>query len=63
MQMFAIVVLWASVMAALKTSPLTNSVIQPFESFGNSVGQMAMKLPTYAPIPGTNFSANTLGTL
>ncbi len=61
MQMFAIVVLWTSVMAALKTSKLTESVIQPFEHFGEHVWWAIQKLPQYMPIPWTGwFNASSL---
>ena len=49
-QMFALVVLWMSVMAALKSSDITKEVIQPIVDFGNSIWQLATKAPTYAPI-------------
>ena len=52
-QIFWIAVLWMAVMAALKTSTITEQVTQPIQDFWNSVWQLAMKAPTYAPIlPG-----------
>jgi hypothetical protein len=61
MQMFAIVVLWVSVMAALNTSDLTKSVIKPFEEFGSHVWWVVQKLPQYTPIPFTGgFSPSQL---
>lgn len=59
-EIFWIVVLWIAVMAALKSSTVTWTVIKPFEEFWNSVGQLATKAPTYAPIipaPGGPISA------
>jgi hypothetical protein len=55
MQMFSIVVLWVAIMAALKTSALTKSVVEPFESFGNHVWWVIQKLPQYTPIPFTGW--------
>ncbi len=50
LQVFWLVVLWIAIMSALKSSELTQEVIKPIESFWNSVWQLAMKAPTYAPI-------------
>ncbi len=50
LQIFWLVILWMSVMAALRTSELTKEVISPIESFWNSIWNLAMKAPTYAPI-------------
>jgi hypothetical protein len=51
--LIAIAVLWMAVIAALKSSEITWSVIAPIEQFGKSIGQTAMKLPQYAPVfPG-----------
>lgn len=66
MQLFAIVVLWMSVMAALNSSRLTSSIVAPFQHFGEHVGQAAMKLPTQIPIPmpgGWSLSASSLSDL
>ncbi|MDD3302162.1 MAG: hypothetical protein PHN31_01275 [Candidatus Gracilibacteria bacterium] len=54
MKLFGLAFLWMAVMAALKTSELTKSIIQPFEELGNKVGKFAMESPKYIPIPGTN---------
>jgi hypothetical protein len=37
LQTFGLVILWISIMAALKSSDLTAEIIKPIESFGNSV--------------------------
>ncbi|MDD4151145.1 MAG: hypothetical protein PHR68_00865 [Candidatus Gracilibacteria bacterium] len=51
--LIALAILWMSVMAALKSSDITASVVQPIAAFGESIGKTAMKLPQYAPIfPG-----------
>lgn len=49
-QLFGVVILWIAVMAALKSSDVTNNVTQPIQSFGKSVGDLIQKAPTYAPI-------------
>ena len=36
-QIFGIVVLWIAVMAALKSSSVTNTVTEPIQQFGSSV--------------------------
>ena len=67
LQVFWLVVMWISVMAALKSSELTKEVIQPIVQFGESVWQLAAKAPTYAPIipsPGWwTMSATALWTM
>lgn len=47
----ALVILWMSVIAALSSSEITKEVIAPVASFGKSMGQLAMSMPKYAPIP------------
>lgn len=37
-------------MAALNTSKTTGAVIKPIYEFGNTMGQLIAKSPTYAPI-------------
>ena len=49
-QIFGVVILWIAVMAALKQSQTTEQITEPIRAFGNSVGEIAMKAPTYAPI-------------
>lgn len=50
LQVFWLAILWIAVMAALKQSSITQNVIDPFDKFGDSIWQLAMKAPTYAPI-------------
>lgn len=50
LQIFWLAIMWIAIMAALKSSELTQEVVKPIESFGSSVWQLAMKAPTYAPI-------------
>lgn len=52
LQIFWIVILWMAVMAAFKSSKITNTVTEPIQQFGNSVWQLMAKAPTYAPIFG-----------
>ena len=49
-EIFWVVILWIAVMAALKTSTTTWSIIEPIEAFWKSVWELAAKAPTYAPI-------------
>ena len=37
-------------MAALGTSKTTGAIVKPIADFGKSVGDLAAKAPTYAPI-------------
>lgn len=50
LQIFWLWILWMAVMAALKSSAITESVVEPISSFGNSVWELIKKAPTYAPI-------------
>ena len=53
MSIFALVILWMAVMAALKSSTITWTVVEPIAQFGESIWKLAMKSPQYAPIfPG-----------
>ncbi len=49
-EIFGVVILWIAVMAALKSSATTRTVVEPIAAFGKSVGDLAAKAPTYAPI-------------
>lgn len=49
-EIFGVVILWIAVMAALKASHTTEQITNPIREFGNSVWDLAMKAPTYAPI-------------
>jgi len=37
-------------MAALGASKTTKAIVEPIAAFGKSVGELAAKAPTYAPI-------------
>lgn len=50
LKIFWLVVMWIAIMAALKSSELTAEVIKPIELFWDSIWQLAMKAPSYAPI-------------
>ncbi len=50
LQMMWIVVLWISVMAALRQSEITKQVTAPIEQFGNQVWSLVAKSPLYAPV-------------
>lgn len=49
-QIFWVVILWIAVMAALRQSETTKQITAPIAEFWKSVGQLAAKAPTYAPI-------------
>lgn len=49
-EIFGIVILWIAVMFALRQSEVTKQITQPIADFGKSVGDLAAKSPTYAPI-------------
>lgn len=61
-QLLWIAVLWIAVIAALNKSSLTREIVKPFESFWQSIGSLAMKAPTYAPILPGGMSAQGLST-
>lgn len=48
--LFWIWVLWVAVMAALRSSEITEAVVKPIYDFGTQVWQLAAKAPMYAPI-------------
>ena len=50
MQLFGIVILWISVMMALKQSEITEQIAKPIWDFWNSVWGLVAKSPMYAPI-------------
>ena len=53
LKIFWIVVLWWTVMAALRSSKITEAIVSPIAEFGKNVWQLATQLPQYAPIlPG-----------
>ena len=49
-EIFGVAILWIAVMAALWASKTTESIVQPIAKFGEDVGALAAKAPTYAPI-------------
>jgi len=49
-QIFGVVILWIAVMAALWASKTTKTIVEPIQAFWKSVGDLAAKAPTYAPI-------------
>lgn len=52
-QMFGLVILWLSVMAALHASKITEAAAAPIHHLWESIWKTAMKMPQYAPIlPG-----------
>lgn len=53
LKIFWIVVLWWTVMAALRSSKITEAIVSPIAEFGKSVWNLATQIPQYAPIlPG-----------
>ena len=50
MQLFGIVILWMSVMTALKQSEITNKITEPIQQFGWNIGNLVAKSPLYAPV-------------
>lgn len=63
LQIFWLAILWIAVMAALKQSEITSTVSAPFDDFGKSIWQLAMKAPTYAPIIPTGSGAMSAASL
>ncbi|MBW7955032.1 hypothetical protein H3C61_04440 [Candidatus Gracilibacteria bacterium] len=60
LQVFGLAILWMAVMAAINQSKITQTVADPFKQFGDSIGSLAMKAPTYAPILPGGVSAQGL---
>lgn len=53
LQLFGIIILWWSIMAALRSSEITKQIVEPIHGFWTQVWGMMAKAPTYAPIfPG-----------
>ena len=50
LELFGLAILWIAVMAALKSSQVTESVTEPIRAFGKSVWSLVAKSPQYAPI-------------
>ena len=49
---FWLVILWMAVMAALKSSTITWTVVEPIAQFGKQIWDLAVKSPQYAPVFG-----------
>lgn len=50
LHLFGLWILWMAVMAALKSSEITWSAVEPIAQFGSSVWDLIKKSPTYMPI-------------
>lgn len=49
----AVIVLWMSVMAALKSSDITKAAAEPVMNFGKEMGKLAASVPKYVPLHTT----------
>ena len=49
-QIFWVAILWIAVMAALRASEATKTIVEPIYKFWQSMWQLAAAAPTYAPI-------------
>lgn len=54
LQFLWIAILWVAVIAALKSSEITQTVVSPFENMWNSIGKLIKNAPTYTPIIPTS---------
>ncbi|MDP2090556.1 MAG: hypothetical protein Q8K30_03060 [Candidatus Gracilibacteria bacterium] len=63
LKIFGIVVLWGTIMAAMRTSEITKQITQPIYDLGASVGKVMMSAPGNMPIFGGQSmqSMNTMG--
>ena len=52
LKVFGIVVLWWAIMAALRSSEITKTIVQPLHDFGSKVWQIATTAPANIPIFG-----------
>ena len=52
LKLFSIVVLWWSVMAAMRTSQITKTIVEPLHQFGTKVWQIATSAPWNIPVFG-----------
>jgi hypothetical protein len=52
--MISLIFIWAAFMAAKNVSKVAKAAFAPFEAIGTKVGKMAMDIPKYTPIPGTD---------
>lgn len=60
LQIMWIVIIWVWLIAAMKSSKITETIVQPIEQFWKSVWWLAAKAPTYMPVFGGK-SATELG--
>ncbi len=49
----AVVVLWMSVMAALNSSEITKTAVEPVMKFGTDMGKLMASAPKYIPLHTT----------
>lgn len=54
LKLFGLAFLWMAVMAALRSSKITHSVVEPIEKLWDQVWKFAMESPKFIPIPGTS---------
>lgn len=47
----SVAVLWMAVMAALGSSAITKTAVEPMATFGNNMGKLALDMPKYMPVP------------
>lgn len=52
--MISLIFIWSAFMAAKNVSNVAKAAFAPFEAIGTKVGKMAMDIPKYTPIPGTD---------
>lgn len=63
LKIFWIVILWMSVMAALRYSSITQTVIQPIEDIWKNIANTMKKLPMHVPVLPWNMSISSYKTL
>lgn len=63
MQLFGIAILWMVVMAALQSSEITKSIVEPIAQFWWSIWKTITSLPKYAPIFPGWMSASSMSTV
>lgn len=47
----SVAILWMAVMAALGSSAITKTAIEPISQFGTNMGKLALDMPKYMPVP------------
>lgn len=55
LKLFGLAFLWMAVMAALRSSKITHSVVEPIEKLWDQVWKFAMESPKFIPIPWTSW--------